>query len=76
MASTTNTGLNINIGVNSARALQDIKSLNLAVIGLGASFAAIGKNLSNFASDFDKEMRNVNSIAQVSEANFKNLYSS
>lgn len=75
MASTTNTGLNINIGVNSARALQDIKSLNLAVIGLGASFAAIGKHLSSVASDFDKEMRNVNSIAQETEKTYQKLFS-
>jgi len=75
LATNTTTGLNVNVNVNSANAVQGLEKINLAIIAIGATTALIGKKLSETASEFDKDMRNVNSIAQETEESYQKLYS-
>lgn len=68
-----NTSLGIQVLVDAQNALQGFQKVDAALAGLSLSVLAVGKNLSSVAAEFDKNMRNVNSIAQESEDNFKKM---
>lgn len=55
---------------NSTSGLNEVK---LGVMAVAGSFMYLGKITSETASEFDKSMRNVNSIAQDSEDTFKKV---
>ena len=67
------TDLGINVTVDSNQAVSGFQKVEVAVLALNASIVYIGKNFSQVAAQFDKEMRNVNALAQESEENFKKL---
>lgn len=51
--------------------INDLNKASLAVAGLSASFVYLGKITSTTAAEFDREMRNINSLSQMSEESFK-----
>lgn len=55
--------------------LSGLQKTTTAVTGLALSLGYLGKQASDTASEFDKAMRNVNSIAQESEAVYQKLFS-
>ena len=53
----------------------NLEKTTIAVTGLAVSLGYVGKQASDTAMEFDKAMRNVNSIAQESETVYQKLFS-
>lgn len=70
------TDLLINVRVGSAQAVKGFNDLNFALTAINTTAVLIGKSLSHVASEFEKNMRNVNSIAQVTEDQYKKVQDS
>lgn len=63
----------INVRVAGASAVKELGSINTSFALLNGTLALVAKNVAKTAMDFEREMRNVNSIAQLSEERFNKL---
>lgn len=62
-----------NYNSNLKETSSNLSGLTIALAGAVASLGKIGQEVSQIATEFDKNMRNVNSIMRVSEAQFQHF---
>lgn len=66
----------IKVRVEGAKAVQEIGQVSSSLAVLSGALALVAKNVIKTALEFEKQMRNVNSIAQLTEEQFNKLVDS